>query len=93
MQTKEQKAASKRNTAHRLRDFAVDYKTSRGCKYCGENHPATLSFHHRDPSTKKWNISKLIYRQPSMELFLSEIEKCDVVCENCHRKLHWRGPA
>lgn len=57
-----------------------------GCFVCEENEPCCLDFHHLDPSTKKFNIS-VSYRR-STKKFLDELDKCIVLCANCHRKLH-----
>jgi hypothetical protein len=65
-----------------------ELKSQRGCKKCGETHPACLEFHHRDPAGKEMNISVMAYRLSKPKM-LAEIEKCDVLCSNCHRKLHW----
>jgi hypothetical protein len=58
-----------------------------GCLYCDEKHPAALDFHHRDPSQKTYNISNWV-RFTNPKRLLEEIAKCDVICANCHRKLH-----
>lgn len=60
-----------------------------GCIRCGETHPGCLDFHHRDPGTKVFTIGKTTIRDKSKEQVAAEIEKCDVLCANCHRKLHW----
>lgn len=62
------------------------YKTERGCRFCTERDPVALDFHHRDEK-KEYTISG---RMGSLtwEQLLKEIRKCDVVCSNCHRKLH-----
>ena len=62
-----------------------EYKATLSCK-CGESHPACLEFHHRDPSTKLFRISQA--KHESRERILIEMAKCDVICSNCHRKLH-----
>jgi hypothetical protein len=54
------------------------------------NHPAVLCFHHRDPENKEFTISDDILRITSIKRLQNEIEKCDVVCANCHAKRHWR---
>lgn len=59
------------------------------CKKCGENHPAVLDFHHRDPNTKKNTISNLKWSGCSLEQLKLEINKCDILCSNCHRILHY----
>lgn len=63
-------------------------ETLKCCK-CGQNHPATLDFHHRDPSTKVAEVSWLLGSLKSKESILEEIQKCDVYCANCHRIHHW----
>jgi hypothetical protein len=63
-------------------------KSERGCKECRERHPACLEFHHRDPEQKEFLISSVAFRLTETKM-LAEIEKCDVLCSNCHRKLHW----
>lgn len=81
---------SVKNRALRMRVWLSNYKTERGCS-CGEKHPAVLQFHHRDPNEKEIDISKALFNGWSQKRLLSEIEKCDVKCANCHLKLHWKG--
>lgn len=71
-----------------LQEYAWSMK--KRCKECGENHPATLDFHHRDRAGKDINIMMVVSRSGTGRLKLeAEIAKCDVLCSNCHRKLHW----
>ena len=65
-----------------------EYKKDKQCKECGENHPACLCFHHRDPAQKEMGIAVMVNRCFSIERILAEIAKCDVYCLNCHAKLH-----
>lgn len=61
-------------------------KVERGCINCGYDvHPAALSFHHLDPEQKKFTIGKGYHPKKDV---LTEIAKCIVLCENCHRVLH-----
>lgn len=69
------------------RKWLKEYKTTLFCIQCGETHPACLEFHHRNPNEKKFEISECGGR--SKERVLLEIAKCNVLCANCHRKLHW----
>jgi predicted DNA-binding protein YlxM (UPF0122 family) len=60
------------------------------CEKCGEDHPACLEFHHLNPSEKKINLSEAVaIKGWSKNKILDEIDKCVVLCSNCHRKLHW----
>lgn len=79
------KAGQDRN---RKAAWLVEYKSKLSCCKCGENHPACLHFHHRDKSTKSFSISDSI-RRFSLEKIIAEIAKCDVLCANCHAKLHY----
>lgn len=65
-----------------------NYKKDLSCIKCGENHPSCLEFHHTDPSKKEGSPSSLL-RQFGIKRFLQEIETCQVLCSNCHRKYHW----
>lgn len=84
----EQYARVKRNQK-RIKDWIDALKRTLSCIQCGENHPGCLDFHHRDPSEKKSDIGRIHLRGWSMKRVILEIKKCDVLCANCHRKLHW----
>ena len=65
-----------------------EYKATLSCSVCGENHPATLDFHHHTPHPDNIKINVLI-KQYKFALAMREIEeKCAVLCSNCHRKHH-----
>ena len=66
------------------------YKADKGCATCGERHPACLDFHHRDPSTKEFNIASKSAMEHSLARLMKEIHKCVLLCSNCHRKLHYK---
>lgn len=84
-----QKYVKKASVAtNKKREFWKLFKTKLQCIRCGENHPACLDFHHRDASKKRFNVSYAMIRMNLKEVEL-EIEKCDVLCSNCHRKEHY----
>ena len=61
-------------------------KVERGCIRCGfKEHYAALEFHHRNPAEKKFLVSK--GENYSWAMCEAEIEKCDVLCSNCHHIL------
>lgn len=64
----------------------LEYKQAHPCVKCGEAEPICLDFHHVDGSTKDFALSS--GKQRSWAKILKEIEKCVVLCANCHRKLH-----
>lgn len=81
---------SNRNwTQQRLRKkkWLEHYKLERGCSRCPEHDPVCLDFHHRNPYEKEMTISLGIARA-SLHRLQNEIAKCDILCANCHRKLH-----
>ena len=60
-----------------------EIKESHGCHDCGEKNHIVLDFDHiRD---KKHNISRMIHDGFSWKAIKKEIDKCEVVCANCHR--------
>lgn len=73
-----------------LKKIVRDYKLAHPCP-CGELDPVCLQLHHRDPKTKKFTISNVM-RSKSESQILKEIEKCDVLCANCHLKYHYLNP-
>lgn len=74
----------------KLKEQFKNLKSVLCCSICGETHPATLDFHHRNPNEKEINISNAA-RSYGEERLKKEIDKCDVLCSNCHRKLHWNS--
>lgn len=60
-----------------------EYLNTHPCVTCGEPDPIVLTFDHRDKETKLFNIGDKALRM-KWEKILEEIEKCDVLCSNCH---------
>ncbi|GAC1388942.1 MAG: hypothetical protein NVS4B11_04530 [Ktedonobacteraceae bacterium] len=82
----------KRRKQRRLdtREWLRKYKSNLFCVECGEKHPVCLQFHHRDRKTKKFAIGNMAGRDDvSLKRLMNEIEKCEVLCVNCHAKRHW----
>jgi hypothetical protein len=63
------------------------------CSKCGYNQCfAAIDFHHRNRENKKFSIGRLISCACNTENItktLEEIKKCDILCANCHRELHY----
>lgn len=72
-----------------LRKNKVAYINSKktACTKCGCDDPACLDFHHRNHADKITEVSLAAARW-SIKRIQEEIDKCDVLCSNCHRKLH-----
>lgn len=61
-------------------------KKSSGCELCTEKEIVCLDLHHRDPSQKDFGIAN--NRNLPEVRILAELDKCAVLCANCHRKVH-----
>lgn len=78
-------ASQLRHAANKKR--AVEYKGGK-CQVCGYNKSlAALSFHHRDPSKKDFNFNG---RLANWDKNREELDKCDLLCANCHCEEHER---
>lgn len=75
----------------KIRAWFEEYKSSLSCTQCGEQHPATLDFHHVRPSQKKISVAQLVAEGYSRIRIEKELTKCKVLCSNCHRKLHYKN--
>lgn len=80
-----------KNTKHRkyLRAYINRYKQYCGCRVCGDKRFWVLDFHHIDPKEKDFTISLDINRF-SIRTLKNELRKCEVLCANCHRDLHYK---
>jgi NADPH-dependent glutamate synthase beta subunit-like oxidoreductase len=65
----------------------LEYKATLKCTKCGFDHVAALDFHHEDPSQKEYNVNRLVSDGRFKKAY-KEIEKCIVLCANCHRIHH-----
>lgn len=73
----------------KIKQQAVKYKGGK-CNICGYNKCITaLEFHHINPSEKniKFN-SRGIDRRVAFEVLKKELDKCILLCANCHRETH-----
>jgi len=56
------------------------------CAMCGrEFPPEKLVWHHRDPTTKRFNVGISYHSRALLEV---EITLCDAVCRGCHARFH-----
>ena len=71
--------------------IAIQYKGSKcvhcGISYNGEN-ASIFDFHHVDPSIKDTEVSKILNSPKLTETIKKELDKCILVCSNCHRLIH-----
>ena len=59
------------------------------CQKCGEKRFYLLDFHHVNPEIKDDTIAKMASNRNKMEDIQKEIDKCVVLCSNCHREFHY----
>lgn len=82
------KECHKKYSRERLRiykNLCKEYKGGK-CKICGYNRcQDALDFHHLDSTTKEYGIAK---SSKSFKTKKSELDKCILICSNCHRELH-----
>jgi hypothetical protein len=70
-----------------LKQKAINYKGGK-CEICGYDRcNQALQFHHLDPSKKDFGISAHGFTR-SWDKVKSEIDKCILVCGNCHSEIH-----
>lgn len=68
-------------------EWMREYKLGRGCTDCGYNADSrALDFDHA-PGSKAFSISRAANRR--WEAVVAEMDKCEVVCANCHRIRTW----
>jgi len=74
---------------HERKKLLVEYKGGK-CQKCGYHKcMAALDFHHRNPKEKEFTISskKGLFKR-TLEEEIKEVDKCDLLCANCHREVH-----
>ena len=80
--------ASKEKRKLENKERLTSIKESVPCSCCGDYHPACcMDHHHLDPSVKEKQVSAMIAAN-SWKKIQEEIDKCVLVCSNCHRKIH-----
>lgn len=90
----EKRANNKRKIRYlKVKQDAVNYLGGK-CKMCGYNKClGSLEFHHREPNIKEYSIGNKLASMCSnskttyMDV-IEELDKCDLLCSNCHNELH-----
>jgi hypothetical protein len=76
------------NRKNELKEWFNEIRSKMSCKICGEDRWWVLDFHHRE--NKKESVPLLVHKGASKHTIVEEMSKCDVLCSNCHRDLHYR---
>jgi 5-methylcytosine-specific restriction endonuclease McrA len=73
-----------RGSRQKLKDYVDDYLSRNPCAVCGETDLVVLEFDH--VHGKDATIANLIRLNVPLSRLQEEIEKCQVLCVNCHRR-------
>lgn len=84
---RESRIESKKENAKKIRErngkYVLEFLSKNPCVDCGETDPIVLEFDHQKDKHK--NIADL-KSYSSIEILQAEIDKCQVVCANCHAR-------
>ena len=81
------RSAAVQKRRDKTKSILVEYKGSK-CEICGyDKCISAMEFHHLDPNTKDFGIGEKGYTR-SIEKNKNEVDKCILVCANCHREIH-----
>lgn len=69
------------------RGWFINYKATHPCEKCDENNPACIEFHN--PAGHEVKVSEMVSRHYSIKRIMKEIKRCQCLCANRHRKLHY----
>lgn len=73
----------------KIHDSILAIKKQSKCLHCGIDDHRVLDFHHRPGTEKLFCIANQRSSGISLDRVIAEIEKCDLLCANCHRIEHW----
>lgn len=83
----EERREYQRRRRDKRKDMLVE-KFGDKCHDCGDTfHKCMYDFHHTNPLEKKFEIAPALDR--NWDTILEEIEKCVMLCSNCHRLRHY----
>jgi len=85
--TEKSRREKKRRYLRKLK--AIEYKGGH-CKACGEDRLVALCFHHREPSDKGFPLNVANLSMYGWDKVEAELDKCDLLCHNCHHVLHYQ---
>ena len=72
------------------RRYLENLKRARSCMVCGESDFRCLDFHHSSGAEKVAGLSQLATDGAAITRLDKELEKCVVLCRNCHAKEHFK---
>jgi hypothetical protein len=81
--------AARRMVRQVNKDKAIAYLGGKCVKCEGVFHRAAFDFHHRDGETKDNTVGAMFHND--WEIIRVELDKCVLLCSNCHRVEHYDG--
>jgi len=81
--------ATKKKLWDKYRQWLVDYKKKHKCSKCGISDYRVLEFHHLESENKEFDIG-FAFGRYGFKRVKKEIEKCIIICSNCHKILHYK---
>lgn len=88
LRNKEEVKERNRKRRKERKEWFYEYLSDKSCINCGEVENVCLDHHHVNPEEKHDGIGHMLTELRSIESILKEIDKCVIICSNCHRKLH-----
>ena len=84
-----------KSESNRKIDVVINDRKKAPCADCGVIYPPYITdFDHVNHETKLMNISRMRSKHMAIGKIIEEMDKCDVVCANCHReRTNKRNPA
>lgn len=86
---KQRSASARISQRSMLRDMIRQYKTTHPCLDCGLQYPYYVMEFDHTRGTKHANVADLAARGVGISKLLEEMDKCEIVCANCHRERTW----
>ena len=77
----------------KLKHLLIEYKGGK-CQKCGYNQcEGALQFHHKDPNQKEFGLANINLNDSnfSLQKILEEVDKCELLCANCHSESHYKN--
>jgi hypothetical protein len=78
-------ALARRNT---IKTFLRKLKALTRCIHCGLRDHRLIDFHHINPDSKRFDLSRAAKKRVSIATLKRELRKCIPVCLHCHRIIH-----
>ena len=87
---KQRASESRKRTRLRNKQYVQGIKTENPCADCGiKYHFSQMDFDHIN-NDKEFNLASVTNATISLSRIKAEIDKCELVCSNCHRYRTWK---